>query len=295
MISALQTFSRKASVSLLAILLLSSCADMHSTQSSAQDFSNAATSLVSAQRQVLNDLNAAILQSERDRQEAAYVSGADFSLDAVVQTIPAPTVDARVQATQAIQLYGQAVLGLVNGSTETKVDSYTEALAGSVKKTFPNVNVGTSGEVAAAVAGLANVALERYAYKSVVELAQAAQPNLVSIAKLFSDDTMLVDAPFQAAAMVDPKARMKVLTAIRSDPRVSVDKRDAVFNAMFARPPVADLSNEQANINQLVSTLVKSNAALAAGQTETFSAFAKAAYLRGKDMATVYSTVKNGK
>jgi hypothetical protein len=268
---------------------------MQLAQNSAQDFSNAASSLVSAQRQVLNDANAAVLQSTKDRQEAAYVSGGAFSLDAVTQSIPASTIDARVQAAQAVQLYGQALSDLLNGSTETKVDSYTEALAGSVKKTFPHVNVGTSGEISAAVAGLADIALQRYEYKSASAIAQAAQPNLASIAKLFSDDTLLVDAQFQAAAMVDPIARTQTLNAIRADPHVPADRRDAVFNAMFARPPVTDLSNEQADVNQLMSTMIKANTALASGQQDTFSAFAKAAYLRGKDMASVYSTVKNNK
>lgn len=264
-------------------------------QSSAQNFSDAATSLVSAQRQILSDLNSAILQSERDRQEISYIDGSDFTLDAVSQAIPQPTIDARIQAAQAIQLYGQALLNITSSSTEANVDSYTENLAGSVKKTFPNVNAGKSGEVAAAVTATANVALEWYEYKSITELAKAEQPYLVSMAQLFANDAVLVSAAGKAAAIIDARAREQVLSKIRMDSRVSVDRRDFAFSRMFTRAPVEDLSNEQANLNQLVSTLVRSNAALAAGQNESFSELAHAAYLRGKDMYSVYTSVKSGK
>ncbi|PMS18280.1 hypothetical protein C0Z18_16980 [Trinickia dabaoshanensis] len=268
---------------------------MTQVQSSSQEFSEAATSLASAQRQILNDLNATIVQSLRDRQEEAYLMGKPFKLDAISQPIPQPIIDARVRAAQAIQAYGQALLNVASGSNETTVDSYTETLAKDVKKALPNVNMNKTGEAAAGVTGIANIALQWYEYKSITQIAQAAQPHIISIARLFADDSVIEEVSDQTAVMMDVGARELILAKIRDDERVPTDRRDEAFVKMSARSPFDRLSNEQANLNQLMATLVRCNAALAAGQQQTFSSLAHAAYLRGKDMYSVYLDVKSDK
>lgn len=280
-------------ISLLAIALLAGCAGLGTMRQSTQDFYDAASALSTAEQRVLSDLNASIAKSYQDRAEADYLSGKNFDVAAKPPMIPQASIDVRIKAVRAVQLYAQDLLDLTSNKENKNVDAYTEAAARSLGNLLPNsVPAPDMGPVTAALTGLANIALDQERYKSIVDAAKAAQPNLETLAKLIKNDDTFIEGPMKTAAMVDGAARNQILEHIRSDKLVAKDRLHIAFRDVLSSGGVADLSAEQIDVDRLADAIVRANAILAKGEVTTSMAIVHDAVSRVNDAYQVAQAAK---
>lgn len=255
---------------LLGLIMLAGCAGLGTIRQSTQDFYDAASALNNAEKRVLSDLNASIAKSYQDRAEADYISGKNFDVAAEPPVIPQASIDVRIKAVQAVQLYAQKLLELTSNQENKNVDAYTESTAQSLGNLLPNsVPTADMGKITAALTGIANIALDQERYKTIVDAAKAAQPCLETLAKLIKNDDTFIEAPMKVAAMVDKVARNQILEHIRSDKLVTKDRLHTAFKDVLSSGGVTDLSSEQAAVDQLANAIVRANALLAKGNVGT--------------------------
>jgi hypothetical protein len=275
-------------------LALVGCAAISDVQQSTQDFYDAASKLSDAEQRVLADVNASIVRSYQDRAAADYLSGRNFDLTTAPPAIPVETVDVRVKAVQAVQLYAQKLVDLTSAQENKNVDAYSQTTAQSLAKLVPSGGVSPTqvGAVTAAFTGIANIVLDHEHYKDIVSAAKAAQTPLETLSGLVKSDDPFIKNPLVAAAKVDGVAREQVLEAIRGDPKVPKDRWLAAFREITSTNAVADLSSEQAMVENLIDALVRANAALAKGDHTTFKSVAKEAAVRGSDTYNVFKATK---
>ncbi len=272
--------------------LLTACAGVNQLQRPARDFYAAVSKLSDAERQVLNDLNVSIARSHQHRAQADYLSGKRIDVAAQPPLVPQPSIDVRLQAVQAVQLYAQKLLDLTGSEENKSIDTYSEGSAKSISKVLPSSVPGAAlAAVTAAFTGIANLIMDHERYKTAVAAAAAAQPHLVTLAALIRNDDEFVQSPLKAAAVVDGVAMDQVLELIRADKQVPKDRLLAAFLAVTTSDRVTDLSGEQSAIDSLVDAVVRSNAALASGAQQTFAVLARGAIDRAKDVYNVFKTV----
>ncbi len=280
---------------LLASLVLAGCASLNALHGPTQDFYDAATQLVSAETMLLSNLNASIARSYLDRTEANYLAGRNIDLSAAPPQIPQPSIQVRVQAVQAVQLYAERLLDLTSGQPHANIDSYSEATAQSFKKLAPNsVPPNAVAGVTAAFTGIANVILDQQRYTTIVAAARDADPHLQALAALIRNDDDFIRAPLQAAAMVGAVARQQILEAIRADQQAPKHAWHTAFREVAGWDPLTDSSARQTAVEQLADALVRANAALARGDERTFAAIARDAVNRAVDISNVFWATKSG-
>lgn len=148
------------------------------------------------------------------------------------------------------------------------------------------------GKVTAALTGIANIALDQERYKTIVDAAKAAQPNLEMLAKLIKNDDPFIEAPLKVAAMVDRVARNQILEHIRSDKLVTRDRLHTAFRDVLSSGGAADLSTEQAAVDRLADAIVRANALLAKGNVGTSMAILHDAVGRINDAYQVAQDTK---
>lgn len=132
---------------LLGFIMLAGCAGLGTIRQSTQDFYDAASALNNAEQHVLSDLNASIAKSYQDRAEADYISGKNFDVAAKPPVIPQASIDVRIKAVQAVQLYAQKLLDLTSNQENKNVDAYTESTAQSLGNLLPNSVPTASPEI----------------------------------------------------------------------------------------------------------------------------------------------------
>lgn len=276
---------------MLILFALAGCAGMSTVRQPAGDFYNAAVALGTAEQRVLSDLNASIARSYQDRAEADYLSGEAFDVAAKPPAIPQASIDVRIRAVQAVQLYAQKILDLTDDQANKTVNADAAATAQSFGKLLPgSVPAADMGAVTAAFTGIANIALDQTRYSTVVDAARAAQPHLQTLERLIRNDDALIRAPLKAAAVVDRAARNQVLEHIRSDRRVTQYRLHTAFRDVTAYGDLADLSAEQGAVNNLADAIVRANALLASGDASTAMAIARDALSRANGIYDVFKT-----
>lgn len=250
----------------LLTVFLTGCTGLDTIRQPTQDFYDAALALNNAERRVLSDLNRGIARSYQDRAEVDYLSGKNFDVATNPSVIPQESIDVRIKATQAIQLYAQKLLDLTSSQQNQTLDTNTESTAQSLETLLPNsVPPEEMGKVSAALDGIANIVLDRERYKTIVEVARAAQPHLETLARLIRNDDAFIEAPLKISAAVDRVARNQILEHIRDDKLVTQDRLHASFRDILSHGGVTDLSSEQIAIDDLADAIVRTNDLLAKG------------------------------
>jgi len=272
------------------------CAGVNELERPAQDLSTASSKLYGAERKVLTDLNESIARSYRHRGQADYLAGkpVDASLAEALHPplLPQPSIDVRVKAVLAVELYAHSLLELTGGSDKSQVDSNTEASAHSVAQVLPSsVPSSEVAGVTAALTAIANLVFDRARYRTAEALAAAAQPHLETLAALLKNDDELITAPLGAAAALDGVAMAQILEHVRADKGVTQDGLLLAFLSVTSSERVADLTAEQSAVDALADAVVRANSALSRGQRETFQALAREALARGEDAYGVFKAM----
>jgi hypothetical protein len=250
----------------LLMVFLTGCAGLDTIGQPTLGFYDAAVALNNAEQRILLDLNRSITRSYQDRAEVDYLSGKNFDVSTNSSVISQESIDVRIKATQAVQLYAQKLLDLTSSQQNQTLDTNMESAAQSLETLLPNsVPPEEMGHVSAALDGIANIVLDQERYKTIVEAARAAQPHLETLARLIRNDDAFIETPLKAAAAVDRVARNQILEHIRNDRLVTQDRLHASFRDVLSYEGVTDLSPEQAAIDDLANAIVRTNALLAKG------------------------------
>jgi hypothetical protein len=250
----------------LLMVFLTGCAGLDTIGQPTLGFYDAAVALNNAEQRMLLDLNRSITRSYQDRAEVDYLSGKNFDVSTNPSVISQESIDVRIKATQAVQLYAQKLLDLTSSQQNQTLDTNMESAAQSLETLLPNsVPPEEMGHVSAALDGIANIVLDQERYKTIVEAARAAQPHLETLARLIRNDDAFIETPLKAAAAVDRVARNQILEHIRNDKLVTQDRLHASFRDVLSYEGVTDLSPEQAAIDDLANAIVRTNALLAKG------------------------------
>jgi hypothetical protein len=278
------------------LVFLGGCAGVNELERPAQDLSAAAFELSGAERKVLADLNEAIAGSYRHRGQADYLAGkpVDASLEEALHPplLPQPSIDIRLKAVQAVELYSQSLLALTAGIEKGKVDSNTEASARSISQVLPSsVPPAEVAGVTAALSAIANLLVDRARYRTAEALATAAQPHLETLAALIKNDDEFITVPLDAAAMFDAAAVAQILEHVRADKGVTEDRLLSAFLSVTASERVVQLAAEQGAVEALADAVVRANSALSNGQRQAFQALAREALARGEDAGGVFKAV----
>lgn len=276
--------------------VLSACAGKSELQHPAQNFYNAASALAIAEPKLLNDVNDTAATLKLAEAENKYIEGKPFDLPSESPLIPAASINVRVDATKAIQLYAQSILALTGSTPDQNVDTYSEALAKNLQTgagaRWSGLPAQQAQALSAALSGVLRMVIDQKAYTNIVKAAKAAQPHLEALAALIAADAESLGDPIQGMMITDATARVQLLETIRQDKRVPVDRQYELFATIVnANQPGVTLDELQ-NVSSLAQSIVAANAKLAAGDISSFNALAEDAYRRGLDAYTVFQQSK---
>ena len=178
--------------------------------------------------------------------------------------------------------------GRNDAAVDASVTSSFSTLAGVVKATGGSLSANAKGIAATAVDELGRAALDALIRREVIASAKRAQAPLVAIAHALSSEAILESDSQRNSLALLAASQGQALSRVWRDPTVSAEGRFDVWERVMAERDVQSVLVTEKEINRSLADLVRANAALAAGNRQSFGVLANSAFLEAQHASSYY-------